>query len=298
LDITIEKLIEIIPDWKNKEIKISPIKCGLTNLNYKIDVDNQFYFLSQPDVYSQFLSINFYNKYVNNKNCAEYEISPSVFYFEKTHNIIITDFVFSQPISKMTFQKESYLLLLIELVKKMHNVKPFNQEFNMFKLIKNYMVIINKQNIKLPQIIIDNIEKINLIGNTLEKYRDVLVPCHNDILPENILIENNKLLLIDFDYSGNNDPCFELGNLSIEMEFSEIQNHQMIQHYFGELNNHLIAKVSLHGIMSDYGWTLWSYIQHSISNIDFNFSKYGKIRLDRVVNKLDSSNYSLWMKNL
>jgi hypothetical protein len=82
------------------------------------------------------------------------------------------------------------------------------------------------------------------------------------------------------------------------MEFSEIQNHQMIQHYFGELNNHLIAKVSLHGIMSDYGWTLWSYIQHSISNIDFNFSKYGKIRLDRVVNKLDSSNYSLWMKNL
>lgn len=298
MEITIEKLIEIIPNWRNKKIIISPIKSGLTNLNYKIDVDNQSYFLSQPDTDSQFLSINFYNKYINNDNCAKSKISPSIYHFNETHKVIITDFVLSQSISKLTFHHEPYFSLLIEMVKKMHHVKPFFQEFNMFTLIKKYMVIISQQNLILPQIAFDKFEKINFIGNKLEKFRNELVPCHNDILPENILSKNNKLLLIDFDYSGNNDACFDLGNLSVEMEFSEIQVNKLVLHYFGEINNQLVSRVNLHGIMSDYGWTLWSYVQNSISNIDFNFSHYGKSRLDRVVKKLDSPSFNIWMKNL
>ena len=38
------------------------------------------------------------------------------------------------------------------------------------------------------------------------------VPCNNDLLAGNIVDDGTRLWLIDYEYSGNNDPYFELGN--------------------------------------------------------------------------------------
>ena len=45
------------------------------------------------------------------------------------------------------------------------------------------------------------------------------VPCHNELLAGNFIDDDERVWLIDYDYSGNNDPCFELGNTSTECEF-------------------------------------------------------------------------------
>ncbi len=42
------------------------------------------------------------------------------------------------------------------------------------------------------------------------------MPCNNDLLAANFIDDGARLWLIDYEYSGNNDPCFELGNIAAE----------------------------------------------------------------------------------
>jgi thiamine kinase-like enzyme len=49
------------------------------------------------------------------------------------------------------------------------------------------------------------------------------VPCNNDLLAENFIDAGDRIYLIDYEYSGNNDPCFELGNVWSESNLAPAQ---------------------------------------------------------------------------
>ena len=49
------------------------------------------------------------------------------------------------------------------------------------------------------------------------------VPCHNDLLAENYIDDSEQLWIVDFEYSGNNDPTFELGDTAQECGFDADQ---------------------------------------------------------------------------
>jgi len=156
--------------------------------------------------------------------------------------------------------------------------------------------LLNKKKIEFPAGFDDCLIKANTIGNALKPYRKELVPCHNDLAPENILDDGQKIYLIDFDYSGQNDLYFELGNLCVEAKFNDIQARELLKDYFGRVNEKIESKTHLHGILSDIGWSLWSFIQTRISDIDFDFMIYGLNRWKRVVNKIKSGAVEKWLQ--
>ena len=80
-------------------------------------------------------------------------------------------------------------------------------------------------------------------------------------------------------------PCFELGNLSVEMGYNENQINQLVKSYYGEVNEKFFSRVNLQGIVSDIGWSLWSYIQAENSSLDFDYNTHGTYRLERAINK-------------
>ena len=49
------------------------------------------------------------------------------------------------------------------------------------------------------------------------------VPCNNDLLAGNFIDDGERVWLIDYEYSGNNDACFELGNTTTECDFDADQ---------------------------------------------------------------------------
>ena len=124
------------------------------------------------------------------------------------------------------------------------------------------------------------------------------VPCNNDLLAENYVDDGNQLWLIDYEYSGNNDPCFELGNTCQEMEFDEAQIEEVCAAYFGDESPDKIARMKLNMIMSDVGWGLWAAIQAEISTIDFDFWGWAIDRWGRAVEKMDSAEFPLWLRDV
>ena len=124
------------------------------------------------------------------------------------------------------------------------------------------------------------------------------VPCNNDLLAENYIDDGKQLWLIDYEYSGNNDPTFELGNTCQEMMFNDAQIEEVCAAYFGEASADKIARMKLNMIMSDAGWGLWAAIQAKISTIEFDFWGWAVERWNRAQEKMDSIEFEDWLRDV
>ena len=112
---------------------------------------------------------------------------------------------------------------------------------------------------------------------------EATVPCNNDLLAENLMITAAGMRLIDYEYSGNNDPCFELGNVWSESGLSLDQLEQLVSAYYGGPSPSRLARARLWGLMSKYGWTLWASIQQSTSPLAFDFWSWGLEKYESAV---------------
>ncbi len=86
---------------------------------------------------------------------------------------------------------------------------------------------------------------------------------------------------MDFEYSGNNDPTFELGDTAQECGFDRDLRAALCEAYFGEATPALLARMDLQAVMADVGWTLWAAIQAKISTIQFDFWGWAEERWAR-----------------
>jgi len=107
------------------------------------------------------------------------------------------------------------------------------------------------------------------------------VPCNNDLLAENIIACPTGLRLIDYEYSGNNDASFELGNTVTECEFPPERVVAYTEAYYGRPTRGDLARVRLGALRSAYGWALWGFIQAASSPLDFDFHAWGQHRYEK-----------------
>ena len=221
---------------------------------------------------------------------------PRVTHFIESENLLVTEFIKSKPSTIEMFQSSKAIEKLVKNIKLLHNANPFLRNFNMLSLISYYQNILKRD--PLPKKLFKYVNKIKSLKQKLYLPNDKLVPCHNDLLAENIINKDNQIFIIDFDYSGNNDPCFELGNLSVEMEYDDEQINKLVKSYYGEINETIISRVNIQGVVSDIGWSLWSYVQVNNSNLNFDYSMHAIYRLERAMNKMDSIEYELWENNI
>ncbi len=296
MSLKIEQIIDLISTWRGKTVSYNPIYGGITNQSFKVIVENKPYFVSISSNTSKLLGVNLFNKFHNNKVCAELKLSPKIICFLAKEGAFVSEFFPLPPLSQKSMHTFDVQKRLITTLKKLHNGPKFLKEFDMFNLIKHYFEIDSNKNIVLPDGYNNCLVTIDLIGKVLEPFRKKLMPCHNDLIPENLFDDGKMIYLIDFDYSGQNDPCFDLGNLCVESNFNDLQVRKLLQNYFGQLKEDIVSRTYLHGILSDIGWSLWAFIQDRISNSDFDFNTYGLNRWKRVLSKIDSGLIDKWLQ--
>jgi thiamine kinase-like enzyme len=119
----------------------------------------------------------------------------------------------------------------------------------------------------------------------------VTVPCHNDLLAANLIDDGERVAIIDYEYAGNNDPCFELGNIWSEATLPAPLLDVLVTAYFGRPRPAQVARARLFGLMSKYGWTLWAAIQDATSPLEFDFWSWGMEKYDRAVAEFDGPEF-------
>ncbi|MCI0555684.1 MAG: phosphotransferase family protein [Anaerolineae bacterium] len=294
----IEDVVTRIPDWKNKQITIAPLSGGLTNSNFKVEVDGMPYFVRVPGASTELLAVNRDNEYHNSKAAHEAGVGPKVIYHLPEYDVMVLEFLNGKTMSKDSLNKGGMPTRMAQAIKKLNAGPRFLLDFNMFRLTEYYLSLCRDRAIKIPDGYLDRLPTIARIERAMNVNPLDAVPCNNDLLAENYIDDGKQLWLIDYEYSGNNDPTFELGNTCQEMQFSNSQISEVCAAYFGEATPNMIARMKLNMIMSDVGWGLWAAIQAKISTIDFDFWGWAIERWGRAVEKMDSREFGGWVADV
>ena len=156
--------------------------------------------------------------------------------------------------------------------------------------------MVDEHDIRIPDGYRDRLDTVAGMERALDLRALPSVPCHNDLLAENYIEDGRLLRIVDYEYSGNGDPCFELGNTAQECGFDEWLREELCRAYFGRADSALLARMNLFALMSDVGWTLWGAIQAKVSAIEYDFWGYACERWDRAESVFDSDAFPRWLK--
>lgn len=294
----IDEVVATIPEWKNKQAVITPLAGGLTNSNFKVEVDGAPYFVRIPGASTELLAINRENEYHNSKAAHEAGVGPNVLYYLPEHCAMVLEFLNGKTMSKESLNQPGMPTRMAQAIHKLHAGPRFLTDFNMFRLTEYYLQICDEHSIKIPDGYLERMPTLTMIEQAMSTHPLPTVPCNNDLLAENYIDDGNQLWLIDYEYSGNNDPTFELGNTCQEMQFTDDQIAEVCAAYFGEATADKIARMKLNMIMSDVGWGLWAAIQAKISTIEFDFGGWATERWGRAVEKMDSKEFDGWLRDV
>jgi thiamine kinase-like enzyme len=294
----IEEVVTKIEAWRGKKISIQPLSGGLTNSNFRVMVDETPYFIRVPGESTELLAIDRKNEVYNTKAAAEAGVAPPVLYHIPEYNVMVLKFLDGKTMSKDSLNESGMPSRMARSIAQLHRGPRFYSDFNMFRLTEYYLKLCNERNIKIPDGYLERLPIVARIEEAMVLRPLPTVPCNNDLLAENYIDDGKQLWLIDYEYSGNNDPCFELGNTCQEMEFDDSQINEVCEAYFGNVTPDKIARMKLNMIMSDVGWGLWAAIQAQISTIDFDFWGWAIDRWGRAVQKMDLAEFPLWLKDV
>jgi thiamine kinase-like enzyme len=294
----VEEVATKIPEWRGKNVSISPLSGGLTNSNFKVEVDGTPYFVRVPGASTELLAIDRANEYHNTKAASEAGVAPRIFHHLPEYNVMVIVFLEGKTMSKESLNQPGQPTRMAQAIKRLNAGPRFLLDFNMFRLTEYYLGLCRDRDIPIPDGYLDRVPTVQRIEAAMSVKPLATVPCNNDLLAENYIDDGKQLWLIDYEYSGNNDPTFELGNTCQEMQFSDEQIAEVCSAYFGVVKKDLIARMKLNMIMSDVGWGLWAAIQAKISTIDFDFWGWAIERWGRAVEKMDSVDFEVWVKDV
>ena len=121
------------------------------------------------------------------------------------------------------------------------------------------------------------------------------MPCHNDLLAENFIDSGGVIRIVDYQLSGNNDPCFELGDIAAESDFDPDRVGLLTDAYFGaERTPALVARVRLNLLLSNVCWTLWFSVHHGLLHnpgTSFDYAAEADDKWQRAVSDLDAPDF-------
>ena len=269
-----------------------PLPGGLTNRIFKVTSD------SGPTVVarhssgkSSLLAIDRRAECHNSRAAAQTGVGPNVLACEPENGISIVEWIDGRTFEPGDLDDSGQLARIAATARQLHAGPRFVNDFDMFAIQLQYLAIVQAHHFRLPEHYLEFMPLTERMRAVLGRPATT-VPCHNDLLAANIMDDGNRIWFIDYEYAGNNDPCFELGNIWSESNLDVGRLEELVTAYFGYRSPALIARARLLALMSKYGWTLWASIQDSVSDVDFDFWSWGMEKYERAVAEFDSPQIS------
>ena len=225
------------------------------------------------------------NEAVAAREAAGAGVSPEVLHADPVTGVMITRFIDgAHTMSPDGFRsrKGSPARAGAVLARLHRSGAVFPFRFELFAMIEDYLRILSTKDVALPKGYHAVVKEAEGIKQVLAKHPAPLAPCHCDPLCENFLDTGARMWIVDWEYSGMNDPMWDLGDLSVEGGFDAAQEEAMLTAYFGhEAHAHDRGRMVIYKAMCDLLWTLWGLIQLANGNPADDFRAYADNRFAR-----------------
>jgi thiamine kinase-like enzyme len=277
----LEARLDEVPSLSGRPRSVEALPGGLTNVNLKVTTPAGRFVARLSSEEGALLSIDREVEYRNSLAAARAGVAPEVVDYLPGRGVLVVAWIDGKTFDPVDLQAGLHLERVAKTCRALHSGPRFVNDFDMFDIQKRYLGIVQQRGFRLPAGYVELMPDVDRISAALATSPAPTVPCNNDLLAANFIDDGDRLWLIDYEYSGNNDPSFELGNVWSESALSLEQLEELVTHYYGQSRPPEVARARLLGLMSKYGWTLWGAIQHAVSPIDYDFWSWAMDHFER-----------------
>jgi len=287
--------VPLLKDVRWDNVGLERLSGALTNVSYKVTTEAGAYVLR--------LAGEGTSEYVdrtaeghNARAAAAAGVNAEVLYFDAREGTMLTRFVEGVGMDGEGFSSDPWAPSRAALaLKRVHGAgRVFRSRFDAFAMIDGYVDLLHRLRMPLPEDYYEVGREAEAVRRALEASPMALVPCHNDPWPGNLLDTGGDIYIIDWEYSGMNDPVWDLGDLSVEAGFGPEQDQAMMEAYYGgPAPAALYSRLALYKTMSDLHWSLWALVQHANDNPADDFRTYAAARLERCKARMGGADFGL-----
>ncbi len=278
----LEPALARVPIFANASTTTTRL-AGLTNINHLVEVGEDGFVLRIPGAGTGEY-INRVEEEVAARSAAAADVNAEVVFFDPTDGLMVTRFIQGAvTMSSESFGDLAAVSRAAKVLRQLHTAAAaFAADFKLFAMIDEYKALLAAKGAPLPDGYDDVQHRAEIVRAALEAAPVQRVPCHCDPLCENFLDTGERMYLIDYEYAGNNDPMWDLGDLSVEGGFSPAQDDALLHAYFGgEPPPNERGRMVAYKALCDLLWTLWGVIQHVNANPADDFWAYAVGRFER-----------------
>jgi thiamine kinase-like enzyme len=266
--------------WPGRELALEPLGGGITNHNFKVTVDGGAYVLRIGGKDTELLGIDRSVEHGAALVAAQVGVGPEVAGFVEPEGYLVTRFVEGRPIPVDEMRRPNTVRRVAEVLRRIHDGPAIPGRFDSFRVVEAYAETAASHGVAVPE----DYAWAKDIAGRIEAARAGAepVPCHNDLLNANFLDEGGHIRIVDWEYAGMGDRFFDLANFSINHEFDEAANAELLEAYIGELRDEDARALRLMRFMSDFREAMWGVVQQGISELDFDFVAYAAEHFGRL----------------
>ncbi|HXV22721.1 MAG TPA: choline/ethanolamine kinase family protein [Alphaproteobacteria bacterium] len=255
---------------------------GLTNRNWRVEIDGRALVLRIPGEGTSAYIDRRVEKH-NAEIAARAGVNAPILYFDAADGVMLCRFVEGATMDTARFRDLGAVARAARAFRRMHDwLQPFLTRFDLFEKMDEYLALLRTLRAPTPEGYERAQQEAGAVRAVLARNPPALAPCHCDPLAENFLDDGSRMVIVDWEYSGMNDPMWDLGDLSVEAAFGPEQDAAMLEAYFlGPPPAEAEARMVLYKAMCDLLWTLWGVIQHANQNPADDFWAYAVNRFER-----------------
>ncbi len=289
----LEAVCEQVPELASPDRHVTPISGGMTNRNYRVTTGAGDYVVRISVRETGELGIDRENEHHNSVLAAAAGVGAPVIARVREPEALVVGFVEGVTLTPADFGDPRRVSQLAAALGRLHAAPPFARDFDMVRVQDRYRGIVVRNGYPLPADYARYAERARRMGEVLTRTRERTTPCHNDLMPGNFIETDgpgSHVWVVDYEYSGNNDPCYDLGDAINELELDPDRAEQLVTEYHGGPHPRELARSRLWSLMSKYGWSLWGSIRIGTTG-DAEIREWAEALWSRAVAEFESPEF-------
>ena len=270
-----ERIVERL--WPGRASRIEPLGGGITNRNFRVDLDGEQVVLRIGGKDAEALGIDRRAEHAASVAAAGLGVAPEVVAFVEPEGYLVTRYVPGAPVAADRLRDRDMIGGLARIFRRIHNSSVVPSRFDPFRVVEAYRATAAAHgHSSLPAY--DRAKPIaDMIERLIPPHPEVF--CHNDLLNANFIAdENGRIWIVDWEYAGMGDRFFDLANFSVNHDFTEADDAALLASYGVEDERSLVQM----RFMSDFREAMWAIVQTVISELDFDFEGYATEHFERM----------------
>ncbi|MEN9646873.1 MAG: hypothetical protein RL238_3542 [Actinomycetota bacterium] len=288
-------LVGRMPAWHGADVALRPLHGGITNTNFVATVDGREFVVRVPGERTELLGIDRANEVEAALRAASLGLSPAVVGELPEVGTLVTELIPGRHLEPAPFMER--LDDVVEMLRTFHASGPLRGSFPIHRIVEWHARDAAAHGVMPPAAYNRLAFASQRIERAFATAPSPTVPCHNDLLPGNVLFDDRdgRAWLLDFEYAGMNDRCFDLGNLSVNCGFDDAADEALLRAYFGEVTPARWARLQLMKVMSELREGMWAVVQQAISTLDTDFVTYADERLGNCERLTTAAEFEQWI---